>query len=99
MGTMFSGSGVIDWQNSSDLKQGSSEPIVCLYTAAGSYADPKAPFTQCLMFSQDGAQSWQKYENNPVIRFVNIISFFRLFVVLSIKFFTNSVFDSGNTVL
>lgn len=67
MGTMFSGSGVVDWQNSSDLKQGSNEPIVCLYTAAGSYADPKAPFTQCLMFSQDGAQSWQKYENNPVI--------------------------------
>ena len=67
MGTMFSGSGLVDWQNSSDLKRGPNEPLICLYTAAGEYADPKVPFTQCLMFSHDGAQSWQKYENNPVL--------------------------------
>ncbi|MDE0782999.1 MAG: glycoside hydrolase family 32 protein [Planktomarina sp.] len=67
MGTMFSGSGLVDWQNSSDLKRGPNEPLICLYTAAGEYADPKVPFTQCLMFSHDGAQSWHKYENNPVL--------------------------------
>lgn len=67
MGTMFSGTGFVDWKNSSGLKNGSNEPLICFYTAAGEYVEPKAPFTQCMMFSHDGGQSWQKYENNPVI--------------------------------
>ncbi|MEM7336691.1 MAG: glycoside hydrolase family 32 protein, partial [Chloroflexota bacterium] len=67
MGTMFSGKAVVDWQNSSGLKKGAHDPMLFFYTAAGSHADPKAPFTQCLAYSQDGGQTIQKYEHNPII--------------------------------
>jgi sucrose-6-phosphate hydrolase SacC (GH32 family) len=66
-GTMFSGSAVVDWKNTSGLQIGPHPPLCCLYTAAGDYVEPKVPFTQCLAFSTDGGLHWQKFEGNPVL--------------------------------
>ena len=69
MGTMFSGSAVVDWNNSSGFQTGDEKPLVLIYTAAGgtSKASKDQPYTQCIAFSNDRGRSWTKYEGNPVI--------------------------------
>lgn len=69
LGTMFSGSAVVDWENTTGFQQGEHPPIVLIYTAAGntSPASKGKPFTQCLAYSIDGGSSWQKYPGNPVM--------------------------------
>lgn len=69
LGTMFSGSAVIDWENTSGLQEGENPPLVALYTAAGSTSPESEgqPFTQCLAYSNDNGQNWIKYPLNPVL--------------------------------
>jgi sucrose-6-phosphate hydrolase SacC (GH32 family) len=69
LGTMFSGSAVIDWPNSAGFARGAERAMVCVYTAAGS-SSPQSQgrrFTQCLAYSTDRGRSWTKYERNPVL--------------------------------
>ncbi len=61
LGTMFSGSAVVDWQNTSGFQDGDDPPLVLIYTAAGE------PYTQCLAYSTDGGETWVKYAGNPVL--------------------------------
>ncbi|HVA47272.1 MAG TPA: glycoside hydrolase family 32 protein [Pirellulales bacterium] len=61
MGPMFSGSAVVDWHNTSGLGRDGRPPLVLCYTAAGS------PTVQCLAYSNDGGQTFTKYEHNPVV--------------------------------
>ena len=63
-GDMFSGSAVVDWDNTAGFGKGA---LLAFYTAAGSYAEPKRPFTQCLAYSVDNAKQWTKYDGNPII--------------------------------
>jgi len=67
LGTMFSGTAFVDWNNTLGLKKGSNDTLICFYTAAGEYTEPKVPFTQCMAFSNDRGQTWQKYEDNPIL--------------------------------
>ncbi len=64
LGTIFSGSAVIDWHNTSGLGEDNTPPMVVFYTSAGS--DP-VPFTQSIAFSNDHGRSWKKYEHNPIL--------------------------------
>jgi fructan beta-fructosidase len=69
LGTMFSGSAVVDWENTSGFQTGVEKPIVLIYTAAGG-TSPESEgqsFTQCLACSTDGGQTWVKYPGNPVL--------------------------------
>lgn len=72
MGTMFSGSAIIDSENVSGLGDGTQPPILLFYTAAGGSSELSAgqPSTQCLAYSTDGGQVFRKYEHNPVIPWV-----------------------------
>ena len=61
LGPMFSGSAVVDWQNTSGLGLPGRPAQVLIYTAAGS------PFAQCLASSTDGL-NYTKFSGNPVVR-------------------------------
>ena len=72
LGTIFSGSAVVDWQNTSGFQSGPEKPLVCFFTSAGgTSAESKGqPFTQSLAFSTDGGDTWTKFAQNPVLRHV-----------------------------
>ena len=69
LGTMFSGSGIVDHKNVSGLKKGDKSPVLVYYTAAGSCSALSAgkPHTQCMAYSTDGGMTFTKYAGNPVI--------------------------------
>jgi sucrose-6-phosphate hydrolase SacC (GH32 family) len=67
LGTMYSGSAFVDWDNTAGLKKGSNDTLICFYTAAGEWVEPKVPYTQCMAYSNDGGWTWQKYEGNPIL--------------------------------
>ncbi len=60
-GMMFSGSGVVDWKNTSGFQTGKEPPLVLIYTATG------PPRDQRLAFSNDRGRTWTKYAGNPVL--------------------------------
>jgi fructan beta-fructosidase len=72
MGTMYSGSGVVDWDNTSGLGKDGQPPLICLYTVAGGRSPESQgqPFTQCLAYSNDRGRTWTKYAGNPVLAHV-----------------------------
>jgi len=67
LGTIFSGSAVVDWNNTSGFQTGEESVLVAFYTSAGAHATPKKPFTQSIAYSNDRGRTWVKYKNNPVI--------------------------------
>ncbi|HET6880284.1 MAG TPA: glycoside hydrolase family 32 protein [Pirellulales bacterium] len=60
-GPMFSGSAVVDWQNTSGFGHEGQPPLVLLYTAAGQ------PTVQCLAYSNDGGKTFKKFGENPIV--------------------------------
>jgi sucrose-6-phosphate hydrolase SacC (GH32 family) len=60
LGPMFSGSAVVDWQNSSGLGRPGRPVQVLIFTAAGN------PSVQCLASSTDG-RNYAKFSGNPVV--------------------------------
>jgi sucrose-6-phosphate hydrolase SacC (GH32 family) len=68
LGTIFSGSAVVDTENTSGFGSKSQPPLVCIYTAAGGTSDASKgkPFTQCLAYSVDG-RNFTKFSGNPVL--------------------------------
>lgn len=61
-GTMFSGSAVIDYENTAGFNQGNTPAMVAIYTA-----DNPEKQIQCLAYSLDKGRTWTKYAGNPVI--------------------------------
>ena len=61
MGPMFSGSAVVDWNNTSGFGKDGKPPLVLIYTAAGN------PTVQGISYSTDG-RSFTKYSGNPVLQ-------------------------------
>ena len=61
LGTMFSGSAVIDYDNTSGFGTKDNPAMVAFYTADGKRQ------TQCVAYSQDKGRTWTKSEGNPVI--------------------------------
>ena len=74
-GDIFSGSAVVDWNNTSgffDDKPG----LVAIYTSAGTYPDSDRPRQrQSLAYSKDNGRTWAKYEGNPVLSDVTITDY------------------------
>jgi fructan beta-fructosidase len=61
IGTIFSGSAVVDWQNTSGFQTGDEEVLVAMFTHAGNLQ------VQSLAYSNDRGRTWEKYDNNPVL--------------------------------
>ena len=70
LGTIFSGSGVVDWSNTGGFQTGDEAVLVNFYTSAGNHAPEPVPFTQSIAYSNDRGRSWIKYEGNPVIEHI-----------------------------
>lgn len=56
----FSGSAVVDRENTSGLGTGTEPPIMVAYTSTGR--------GECIAFSNDDGRSFNDYESNPVVR-------------------------------
>jgi sucrose-6-phosphate hydrolase SacC (GH32 family) len=69
LGTIFSGSAVVDWKNTAGLQTGHDPALVAFYTSAGDTWPESAglPFTQSLAYSNDRGRTWEKYSGNPVV--------------------------------
>ena len=67
LGTIYSGSVVVDHKNTAGFGRGSVPPMVALYTSAGVHAPERRPYTQSLAYSTDRGRTWAKYAANPVI--------------------------------
>ncbi len=61
LGMIYSGSGVVDWNNTAGFQSGKEKAIVIIYTSAGKL------FTQSIAYSNDRGRTWTKYEKNPVL--------------------------------
>jgi fructan beta-fructosidase len=64
LGTIFSGSAVVDRDNTAGFQSGPEKPLVAVYTSAGK------PFAQSLAYSNDRGRTWTKYRDNPVLAHV-----------------------------
>ncbi|MEG1587335.1 MAG: family 78 glycoside hydrolase catalytic domain, partial [Bacteroidales bacterium] len=62
LGTMYSGSAVIDYQNTAGFNKGKTPAMIAFYTAASPDRQ-----VQCMAYSLDKGRSWVKYEKNPLI--------------------------------
>jgi sucrose-6-phosphate hydrolase SacC (GH32 family) len=71
MGPMFSGSAVVDWNNTSGFGKDGKPPLVLIYTAAGSFPGTGNPAVQCLAYSTDGRQ-FTKFSGNPVLKQITV---------------------------
>jgi len=72
-GTIFSGSGLVDTRNTSGLQQGSEPPLLFFYTSAGNFSKTSAGkrFTQRLVYSLDGGETFIKYPKPLIEHIVN----------------------------
>lgn len=61
-GTIFSGSAVVDWNNTSGFQTGTEKPLVAIYTQ-----DNAGNQVQSIAYSNDKGRTWTKYSGNPVI--------------------------------
>lgn len=62
---IFSGSAVVDHDNTTGFGNGDHPPIVAIYTSA--YGGDEPAQSQSLAYSTDGGETFQKYEGNPVL--------------------------------
>lgn len=68
LGTMYSGSGVVDWKNTTGFQTGNEPPLITIYTNAGdeNQLSKGKPYTQGIAYSNDRGRTWTKYKGNPV---------------------------------
>jgi len=65
-GDIYSGSSVIDYENTSGFKTGDTDVMVAFYTTTRLFGDHDAS-TQNIAYSNDRGRTWREYENNPII--------------------------------
>ncbi len=67
LGSIFSGSGVVDHNNSSGVGTGVESPLFGIFTYNGSSMRYGEPTSQGIAYSNDRGRTWTKYEKNPVL--------------------------------
>jgi fructan beta-fructosidase len=66
---IFSGSAVVDHNNTSGFGNGKRAPLVAIYTSHYTREDGSTWQAQSLAYSIDGGGTFEKYANNPVLKF------------------------------
>jgi sucrose-6-phosphate hydrolase SacC (GH32 family) len=61
---IFSGSAVVDWNNTSGFGQDGKPPMIAIYT--GYHPGDNYQY-ECIAYSNDKGRTWTKYAGNPVI--------------------------------
>ena len=64
LGTIFSGSAVVDWNNTAGFQTGDEKTIVAIFTSAGQ------PYAQSIAYSNDRGRTFKKYDKNPVLKHI-----------------------------
>ncbi|MDT0690425.1 glycoside hydrolase family 32 protein [Salegentibacter sp. F188] len=70
-GTIFSGSAVVDHKNTSGLGDGTTPPVIAIFTyhdAEAADAGDDDYQTQGIAYSLDKGKTWIKYKQNPVLQ-------------------------------
>ena len=69
LGPIFSGSAVVDKNNTLGVKKGKEETLAAIYTSAGGvgFLTRNLQHSQSIAYSTDKGRTWVKYANNPVI--------------------------------
>ena len=69
LGTIFSGSAVVDGDNTAGFQAGEEKTLLAIYTSAGGTSPESKgqPFSQSIAASNDRGRTWKKYEKNPVL--------------------------------
>jgi fructan beta-fructosidase len=72
MGTMYSGTAIVDKKNTLGFKNGDEDPIILFYTSAGGMNpwSKGVPHTQSMAYSTDRGRTFTKYEGNPIVDFI-----------------------------
>ena len=71
LGTIFSGSAVIDWNNTSGLGSRRNPPMVAIFTHYNQQLERVSSNQfqyQSLAYSLDRGRTWTKYQGNPVVQ-------------------------------
>jgi fructan beta-fructosidase len=78
LGTIFSGSAVLDKNNTSGFGKNGQAPLVAIFThhdAEGEKAGRKDYQNQSIAYSNDNGKTWTKYSGNPVVKNPGIVDF------------------------
>lgn len=70
LGYIFSGSAVVDWNNTSGLGVNGKPPMIAIFTyhdMAAERAGTSTYQTQGIAYSNDNGRTWTKYKGNPVM--------------------------------
>ena len=78
LGLIFSGSAVVDKNNTSGFGKGGKKPLVAIYTShdqKGEKEGKKNFQNQSIAYSLDKGKTWTKYSSNPVLKNPGITDF------------------------
>jgi fructan beta-fructosidase len=78
LGTIFSGSAVVDKNNTSGFGKNGQAPLVAIFTQhsmEGEKAGRNDYQNQSIAYSNDDGKTWIKYEGNPVLKNPGIVDF------------------------
>ncbi len=78
LGTIFSGSAVVDKNNTSGFGKNGQAPLVAIFThhsMEGAKAGKNDFQNQSIAYSNDNGMSWTKYTGNPVLKNPGIVDF------------------------
>jgi len=65
-GWIWSGSAVVDHNNTTGFREGDDDPIVAIYTTGG-FGEPRNPCVQYIAYSNDRGRTFTPYTGNPVL--------------------------------
>lgn len=75
LGYIFSGSVVVDWDNTTGFGSADSPPLVAIFTHRHLDGKERGFESQSLAYSIDKGRSWVKYKGNPVLVDENSLGF------------------------